>query len=38
MISQSKKEVAVIGGGPSGLLAIKYALDYGFLPYGFEKN
>ena len=26
----NKKKVAIIGTGPTGLLAIKYALDYGF--------
>ena len=31
----SKKQVAIIGTGPTGLLAIKYALDYGFQPVAF---
>jgi hypothetical protein len=33
-----KKRVAIIGAGPSGLCAIKNAIDFGFEPCAFEKS
>lgn len=34
----SKKRVAIIGAGPSGLVSAKYALRYGLQPVVFEKT